>query len=334
MPVVVVAELSGNHNGRKQDAIDLIHAAKTAGADAVKLQTFTPERLAVDSPQYTTLVDGLWAGRTLLDLYRETHLPWEWHAELFEVARGLGIECFSAPFHVEAVDFLESLDCPRYKVASFEVGDLPLLQRIAATGKPVVMSTGVSDVHEIDLALTILGRGKVTLLHCVSEYPAAPQEMNLRRMSDLGLLAAPHVGLSDHSLTPTAAVCAVALGASLIEKHLCLDRSLGGPDSRFSLEPDEFARTVHLIREAEACLAPHGFQEAPTSSYALLKKSLWIVKNVAKGDEITPDNVQILRPDHGLPPSHLGRVLGHRFLSDYPAGTPLSAEAYSPATGR
>ncbi len=325
MSVTIVAELSGNHNGSLQRALDLVYAAKESGADSVKLQTFDPECLAVDSPKYTTLTTGPWAGRTLLDLYRETHLPWAWHARLFDEAQGLGMECFSSPFHPSAVAFLETLDCPTYKIASFEVGDEPLLRAVATTRKPVVLSTGVAEGADIDRALEWLGtvgERQVTLLHCVSEYPASPSAMNLRRMTQLRHFGCP-VGLSDHSLTPTAAVCATALGAVMIEKHLCLRRSDGGPDAGFSLEPEEFAETVRMVREAEQAMAPT-VPDGQGSSYAGLRKSLWITKKVQFGAIITPENVSVLRPGNGLPPSAYRAVMGRRFSMDVEAGTPLA----------
>ncbi len=332
MSVMVVAELSGNHLGYKARAMALVEAAHRAGADAIKLQTFSPQHLAGDNPAYTTLISGPWKGRTLFDLYTETCLPWAWHRSLFEYARDLGMECFSSPFHPGAVDFLETLDCPRYKVASFEVGDIPLLERIAATQKPVIMSTGVADDDDIDRALEALGACPVTLLHCISEYPANPLEMNLRRMTDLGLFAPHAIGLSDHSLTPTAAICAVALGATVIEKHLTMSRASGGPDAGFSLEPSEFAETVRMIRHAEgACLTPTPQKPAAESSYASLRKSVWVIENVAKGDRITPENTRVLRPGDGIPPSMFKMVQGLRFARDVAAGSPLTYDAYEGA---
>lgn len=328
MSVAIVAELSGNHMRSEKRALDLIDAAKEAGADAVKLQTFDPEQLAVDNPDYTTLTDGPWAGRTLLDLYRETALPWEWHERLFRHAESQGLVCFSSPFHPSAVALLEGLGCPIYKVASFEVGDEPLLQAIAATRKPVVLSTGVAEGPDIDRALARLGTASVTLLHCVSEYPANPWEMNLGRIHALKRYRC-SVGLSDHSLTPTAAVCATALGATMIEKHLCLRRSDGGPDSAFSLEPKEFQAMVGMVRDAEKATVPRAAKPHP-SPYRWLKKSLWVVKNVRFGDEITAENVRSLRPGHGMDPGEMVAVMGQSFAVDVQAGTPLTEGLLAP----
>lgn len=323
--VTIVAEVSGNHCGTKRRAMDLVTAAKEVGADAVKFQTFLPEHLAVDNPKYTTLAAGPWAGLTLLDLYRETSLPWAWHAELFAYARSLGLECFSTPFHPSAVAFLETLDCPIYKIASFEVGDTPLLEAVATSRKPVVVSTGLAEGSDIDRALASLPDASVTLLHCVSEYPARPEDMNLDRIGLLQQRYGRPVGLSDHSLTPTAAVCAVVLGATMIEKHLCLDRLDGSPDSAFSLEPDEFRETVRMVREAErALVAPTEIRRQ--SSYSHLRKSLWVVENVRSGDEITSKNVRVLRPGNGMPPSAYAAVLGQRFAVDVWPGTPLTPD--------
>lgn len=319
MSVTIVAELSGNHERDKDRALRLIEEAKWAGADAVKLQTFSPEFLAVDNPVYTTLSEGAWRGRTLLDLYRETALPWEWHRELFKHAESLGMECFSSPFHPEAVSFLESLGCPRYKVASFEIGDIPLLQAIAATRKPAIISTGLATPEEIRCAVGILGP-RTTLLHCISEYPATEDEMNMGRMHALRLYGP--VGLSDHSLTPTASVCAVALGATVIEKHIQHEDG-EGPDAGFSLTPDQFWTHVQHIRSAEKAMAPTG-SGLEECRYAPLKKSLWVVENVRAGDEITPANIRVLRPGNGIPPSGYRGVLGLRFAADVQAGEPLT----------
>jgi pseudaminic acid synthase len=338
MSVFIVAELSGNHHQSLATARELIHAAKEAGADAVKFQTFTPELLAVDNPKYTTVQGGLWAGRTLLDLYRETHLPREWHAELFGYARDLGLVAFSSPFHPSDVDFLETLDCPIYKIASPEIADIPLIERIIETKKPVIASTGmanygdllcdVGDVERISLMYDKAGLNSydLTFLHCVSEYPAQSNQFGLRsHMLSPASGYGCSVGLSDHSLTPTAAVCAVALGATVIEKHLCLRRSDGGPDSGFSLEPEEFRGTVEMIREAEKCLA-HGSNSSKESSLAWVRKSLWVVKDAKAGEPITADNVRCLRPGNGLPPSEYGRLLSRGFQRDVKAGEPLTGE--------
>lgn len=335
MTVFIVAELSGNHNQSLSRAKELVHAAKEAGADAVKVQTFEPEKLAIGNTKYATVPSGPWAGRTLVDLYRDTQLPWSWHEELFALAKSLDLVAFSSPFHVEAVDFLETLGCPIYKVASPEIGDIPLLQRIARTGKPVIASNGMSKPGELGALEGLLNYSdRLTWLHCVSEYPADPAAFALADFFNSFRVAydsppPPALGLSDHSLTPTAAVCAVALGAAVIEKHLCLRRSDGGPDSEFSLEPHEFKQTVEIIREAEKCLAP-GSKGASPSSYAWLRKSLWIVKDAKAGEMITAEHVRSLRPSNGLPPSEYAAVIGRRFQLDAKAGEPLRADDLAP----
>lgn len=324
MSVLVVAELSGNHGGSLWDALTLVEAAAKAGADAIKLQTFEPELLAV---QGYVLDSGPWKGRELRDLYREVHTLREWHRPLFERAHEWGLQAFSSPFDPTAVDFLETLACPIYKIASFEVSDVPLLERVAATGKPVILSTGVASDAEIERALRILTPNEVTLLHCVSEYPAATEDMDLTRMVDLERRFSCQVGLSDHSLTPTAAVCAVALGATVIEKHLTLSRSRGGPDDGFSIEPEEFAHTVAMIREAHA--ATRG-RAAPRSTNAGLKKGLWVVQDVAAGEQITPQNVRVLRPGGGLAPERYAAVLKQRFSRAAARNSPLLEEHLCP----
>lgn len=329
MTVFIVAELSGNHNQSLTRAKELVHAAKEAGADAVKVQTFEPEKLAIGNTKYATVPSGPWAGRTLVDLYRDTQLPWSWHEELFAFAKSLDLVAFSSPFHVEAVDFLETLGCPIYKVASAEVDDWQLLKAIQRTRKPVIASCGMAS--DIDLLNLSSNFKNLTLLHCVSEYPAKPEEMNLsrglERLSDLPNVKA--LGLSDHSQSPLPAVCAIAMGATVIEKHLCLRRSDGGPDSGFSLEPHEFKKTVDMIREAEKCVAPGSISPKP-STYAWLRKSLWIVKDAKAGEMITAEHVRSLRPSNGLPPNEYAAVIGRRFQLDAKAGEPLRADDLAP----
>ncbi len=324
MSVMIVAELSGNHLGSLSRAKDLIKAAAEAGADSVKIQTYRPDTITVkgDHPSLT-LTDGPWKGRTLWDLYAEAATPWEWHAELFAYAKSLGLECFSTPFDTTAVDFLESLGCPRYKVSSFDVVNIPLLRRIAQTGKPVIMSTGMASDDELWEALRALDPYKVTLLHCVSEYPAPADSMNMGRLQHMEHRF-PRVGLSDHSMTNTAAVCAVAMGASVIEKHICLSRKDGGPDSGFSLEPHEFKEMVQAVREAQAACSPPRVHLEPTNKR--LRPSLWVLKDVQAGELVTAENVGVRRPGDGIAPEYWDRLIGRGFTKDVAASTPLHYE--------
>lgn len=321
MPVEVVAELSGNHLGDIHRAKALIHAAKDAGADAVKLQTFRPDTITVkgDHPSLT-IQDGPWKGRTLWDLYSEVATPWEWHAELFAEARKHDLECWSTPFDTTAVDFLEVLGCPRYKVSSFDVSNMPLIERIAETQKPMIVSCGMASDGEVATARWIgFDENDLTLLHCVSEYPAKASSMNLPRMKELAEWEV-KVGLSDHSLTNTAAICATALGATMIEKHLCLSRADGGPDAGFSLEPQEFKEMVRAVREAEqACSVPR-VQKEP--SYQHLKPSLWIVKDLEKGEVVTAEHLAVRRPAQGSPSRCWNDIINKKALEPVRAPAP------------
>lgn len=335
-PALVVAELSANHLGRLDRARAIVEAAAAAGADAVKLQTYRPETmtLPIDAPPFRIGGDSPWAGRTLFDLYAEAQTPWEWHRELRDLAAELGLLFFSTPFDEAAVELLEELDVPVYKVASFELVDLPLLERVAATGKPVVLSTGMATLEEIGEAVDTLlshGAGGVALLKCTSAYPAPPEEMHLRSIPALAERFAAVVGLSDHTLGWTVPVAAVALGASIVEKHLTLARSDGGPDAAFSLEPDEFRAMVEALRTVESALGEPRFGATPGEAASLpFRRSLFVVRPVAAGEELTAESVRPIRPGHGLAPRHLREVLGRRAARDLPAGTPLSWDLLGP----
>ncbi len=327
---ILVAELSGNHNGSKARALELVHAAKEAGADAVKLQTYTADTITLDcdGPEFR-IHGGPWDGRRLYELYQEASTPWAWHADLFAEAARLGLPCFSTPFDDTAVDFLEGLGCALYKVASFEVPDIPLLQRIGRTGKPVVMSTGMASHAEVAAAVTALreaGAGELCLLTCISRYPADPRELRLRNIAMLAQSFSCPAGLSDHSRSPAMAVAAVALGARLIEKHICLRRADGGPDAGFSLEPQEFAETVRLVRDAEAGLASAPFLGPGDGERENLvfRRSLFAVRDIAAGAMLTAADVRSIRPGHGLPPVELPRVIGRRARAAIARGTPLA----------
>ncbi len=330
-PPFVIAELSGNHNGDVDRARRLIDAAAEAGADAVKLQTYTPDTITLDhdGPGFR-LEQGLWAGRTLHALYAEAHTPYAWHAPLFAHAQARGILLFSSVFDETAVDLLQGLDAPAYKIASFEAVDLPLIARTARAGKPLIVSTGMASPAEIAGALATArahGTGEVALLHCVSAYPARFSDARLatipRLAADFGCVA----GLSDHTPGTVAAVAAVALGAAIIEKHVTLDRADGGPDSSFSLEPAELARLVAECRDAHSALGEasyaRGVEEAANRTY---RRSLYVVADVPRGERLAPGNVRSIRPGYGLPPSQLGAVLGRPAARDLKRGEPLAWE--------
>lgn len=329
-PCYVVAELSGNHKGDLNRAIATIHAAAEAGADAIKLQTYTPDTLTIDCDAADFVVpgDGPWSGRTLYDLYREAHTPWDWHPRLFEEARGVGLEIFSTPFDASAVALLETLACPAYKIASFELVDDELLKVVASTGKPVILSTGMASESEITHAVDVLrqaGGAGLVLLRCTSSYPAPDNSMYLASLPVLGRATGALVGLSDHSLGTTAAVVAVALGACLIEKHFTLSRTDGGVDSHFSLEPGEFAELVRQVHRAESMVGTPRFGPgaAETASMAF-RRSLYVVRDVAAGEVFSRENVRSIRPGFGLAPRHLGAVLGKRAARSVRRGTPMS----------
>lgn len=328
-PTYIVAEISANHLGSLDRALDLVRAAHAAGADAVKLQTYTADTLTIDSAADYFRVEGtLWNGRTLYELYTEAHTPWEWHRPIRELARDLEFACFSTPFDATAVDFLATLDMPAYKIASFEIVDIPLLKRIAATGKPVIMSTGMATLEEIAEAVGAVratATGGLALLKCTSAYPAPPSEVNLRTIGHLAETFAVPAGLSDHTLGIAVPVAAVAAGASIVEKHLTLARRDGGPDSAFSLEPDEFSAMVDAIRVAEQAMGRvrYGPSEAEKSS-RLFRRSLFVVKDVKVGEVLSEEHVRSIRPGHGLHPRHLPDVLGRRAARDVVRGTPLS----------
>lgn len=329
-PVYIVAELSGNHNGDIERAVALIHAAADAGADAVKLQTYTADTLTLrsDRPDFIVPGDGPWGGRTLYDLYQEAHTPWEWHARLFAEARARGLAIFSTPFDETAIELLESLDTPAYKVASFELVDDHLLELVAARRKPVILSTGMATRQEISHAVAVLQCGGATgviLLRCTSSYPAPDTEMHLATIPQLARLTRCPVGLSDHSLGTTAPVIAVGLGACFVEKHLTLRRADGGVDSHFSLEPAEFADLVRDVRRAEALLGRPTFGAgAAEEGSVAFRRSLYLVKDVAAGEPLTAANVRSIRPGFGLAPRHRDVVLASRAARAAQAGTPLT----------
>ena len=327
----IVAELSANHGHRLDLALESIRAIREAGADAVKLQTYTADTLTLDSRREDFRVKGtLWDGRTLYDLYQEAYTPWEWHPALFEEARAQGLVCFSTPFDKTAVDFLEELGNPICKIASFEITDLPLIDYAARKGKPMVISTGIALPEDIQRAVETCraaGNDDITLLKCTSSYPAPVENANLRTMVDMGERYGVKVGLSDHTMGSDVAVAAVALGATVVEKHFILDRSIGGPDAAFSMEKDEFAAMVRSIRNVEKAL---GAVVYPTDPAAIkgreFCRSLYVARDIKAGERITEENVRSVRPGFGLPPRYLPAVLGKRVKRDVEAGERFSLD--------
>jgi N-acetylneuraminate synthase len=328
-PTYIVAEMSANHSQQIDEAIRIIMAAKEAGADAIKLQTYTPETMTIDCDNDHFRIKGtLWTGRNLYELYREAYTPWEWHPRLIRAARDAGLDCFSTPFDPTAVDFLEQLNVPAHKIASFENVDLPLLRRIAATGKPIIMSTGMATLSEIDEAVKTLragGNEQLVLLKCTSAYPAPPAEMNLVTIPHLSDAFAVPVGLSDHTMGTAVPVAAVALGACVLEKHFTLSRSRPGPDSAFSLEPHEFRDMVAAVRTTEQALGQvnYGLNEEESKSRAF-RRSLFVVKEMRRGEVFDQNNVRSIRPGYGLHTRHLEDVIGRRASRDIARGTPLA----------
>jgi pseudaminic acid synthase len=335
-PPYVIAEMSGNHKGDINRAFALLEAAKKAGADAVKLQTYTADTITIDhdGPGFR-IEGGLWSGRTLYDLYQEAHTPWEWHAGLFARARELGITIFSSPFDATAIALLEKLGAPAYKIASFEVIDLPLIEAAARTGKPLIISTGIADLGEIGESVNAArqaGCKEIALLHCTSGYPTPPDQSNLRTIPHLADAFGVVVGLSDHTPGTAVPVAAVALGASLIEKHFTLRRADGGPDAAFSLEADELGEMVRGCRVAWEALGRVSYQvEASEASAKTHRRSLYAVADIPVGAVFTPENVRSIRPGYGLLPKHLKAILGRRAARAIARGTPLSWDLIQPA---
>ena len=328
-PPYVIAELSANHNGDIERAFAIMDAAKAAGADAVKLQTYTPDTITIDhdGPGFR-IEEGPWRGRTLHDLYREAHMPWPWHAPLFARARELGLAIFSSVFDETSVDLLEELGTPAYKIASFEMIDLPLIDRAARTGKPLIISTGMASREEIADAVAAARRGGATdlaLLYCVSGYPTPAAEANLRTIPDLAASFGTVVGLSDHSLGIGVAVAGVALGAAIIEKHVTLRRADGGPDSGFSLEPDELVALCAGCRDAHAALGAVRYGgKASESTSKLHRRSIYAVADIAQGEALTEQNIRSIRPGLGLAPKHMPEILGRPAARSIARGTPIS----------
>jgi len=339
-PVFVVAEISANHNQRYEDAADLVRAAKSAGADAVKLQTYTPDTMTLDNKGEPFLVSGgtLWDGSTLYDLYSQAQTPWEWHAKLKELANNLGLELFSTAFDGSAVDFLEEMETPVHKVASFELVDLPLIEKVARTGKPLILSTGMATLSEIEEAVTTArqaGAEEIALLKCTSAYPAPAEDMNLRTIPHMAEAFGVPVGLSDHTLGIAVPVAAVSMGACLVEKHFTLSRAAGGPDAAFSLEPDELRAMVEAIRTAERALGivHYGLTQS-AAKIRVFRRSLFAVRDIPRGERFTALNVRSIRPSHGLHTRHLEDVLARRASRDVKKGEPLTWDLVGPRDRR
>ncbi|MCM2284581.1 MAG: pseudaminic acid synthase [Desulfobacula sp.] len=327
-PAYIIAEMSANHNKNFDKAVKIIEEAKKAGADAVKLQTYTPDTITMDSDnECFKIKDTIWKGKTLYQLYEEAYTPWEWQPKLKKIADSLHIDLFSTPFDNTAVDFLEKMDVPAYKIASFELVDLSLLKKVAATGKPVIMSTGMASLDEIREAVNALKENnchQIALLKCTSAYPALPEEANLKTIPDLSKTFNVPAGLSDHTMGSTVAITSIALGACIIEKHFCLNRKDSGPDASFSMEPNEFAQMIKDIRIAEKSLGKISYEltESQEKSKAF-RRSLFAVENIKKGDLFTEKNIRSIRPGNGLPPKHLEAILGKKAKADIQKGMPL-----------
>ncbi|MCM1987216.1 pseudaminic acid synthase [Methanococcoides seepicolus] len=327
--VFIIAELSANHLQNFDLAVDTIKAMKEAGADAVKIQTYTPDTITIDSDnEYFQIKQGtLWDGKTLYQLYQEAYTPWDWQPKLKEIAEDLGLIFFSSPFDRTSVDFLEDMDVPAYKVASFEITDIPLIEYIASKGKPIIISTGIatlSDIEEVINACKRVGNHQIALLKCTSAYPAPLEEMNLNTIPNLKETFKTVTGLSDHTLGTSATIASVALGAKIVEKHFILDRNLGGPDAAFSLEPEEFKSMVIAVREVENALGNVNYELTEKIKKSReFSRSLFAVEDIKAGDQFTEMNVRSIRPGFGLHPRYLSKILRKQARKDIERGTPL-----------
>jgi len=329
-PVFIIAELSANHNGSLETAIETIKAAKRTGADAIKLQTYTADTITIncDKPDFKLNQGTIWDGKTFYNLYQEAYTPWEWHKELFEAAAAEGLICFSSPFDFTAVDLLEKLNTPAYKIASFEITDIPLIEYVASKGKPIIISTGIAEIEDIDLAVDAckrMGNHDIALLKCTSSYPAPIEEANLVMIKDLAKRYGVISGLSDHTMGSTAPIVATIMGGKIIEKHFILDREIGGPDASFSMNEQEFTDMVKSIREAEKSIGSIDYSLTDKQKKGReFSRSLYIVKDVRKGDVLTSENVRSIRPGYGMHPKFYQSVLGKKFKTDADLGTALS----------
>lgn len=330
-PAYLIAEMSANHAGSKERAKEIIHAAKESGADCIKIQTYTPDTITIDcDKKWFTVKNAAWEGENLYHLYARAFTPWEWQAELKEEADKIGIDFLSTPFDFTAVDFLEGIGLEFYKIASFELVDIPLVKYVASKGKPIIMSTGMATEEEIQEALDAIysqGNRQVVLLKCSSAYPAVVEEMNLRTISDMKTRFGVPVGISDHSLGSLSATVAVAQGASVIEKHFCISKEVDNPDVSFSMTPEEFAEMVKNVRMVEASLGKvtYGVSEQEKTSYSS-RKSIFVVQDIKKGEILTKENIRVIRPGYGMKPKYYEEILGQHAVCDIERGTPLSED--------
>lgn len=324
--IFIIAELSANHNGSLDTALETIRAAKRAGADCIKLQTYTAETITIDSRKDDFLIKGtIWEGRNLHELYQEAYTPWEWHQALFEEAKNQGLICFSSPFDTTAVDFLESLNVPAYKIASFEITDIPLIEYVASKGKPIILSTGIAEIEDIELAIDAckrMGNHDIALLKCTSSYPAPIEEANMIMVQDLATRFGVITGLSDHTMGSTVPIVATCFGAKIIEKHFILDRAIGGPDASFSMDEAEFTAMVKAVREAEAAIGVVDYtlteKQAEGKDFS---RSLYVVEDIKTGEIITERNVRSIRPGFGLHPKYYSEILGKKAIVDIEKGS-------------
>jgi pseudaminic acid synthase len=327
----IIAELSANHNGSLETAMETVRAAKRTGADAIKLQTYTADTMTLNVKTEDFKIKGtIWEGQYLYELYKEAYTPWEWHKELFRVAKEAGLVCFSSPFDITAVDFLEKLNCPIYKIASFEITDIPLIEYVASKGKPVIISTGIANDEDIELALDScrrVGNNQITLLKCTSAYPAKIEDANLVMIKDMAEKYGVSTGLSDHTLGALVPSLSVTMGAKVIEKHFILNKSIGGPDASFSLDEEEFTDMVNSVRKAEKAIGKvdYSLTDGKIKSRAF-SRSLFVAEDIKKGSKITTSNVRSVRPGNGLHPKYLKEILGLQINRDVSKGTPFSMD--------
>jgi len=327
--VFIIAELSANHNGSIENAIKTIYEAKKAGANAIKLQTYTADTLTLDcdNEHFQIKSGSLWDGKTLYQLYQEAYTPWEWHKELSRIAKEEGLICFSSPFDKSAVDFLEALDTPAYKIASFEIQDIPLISYAASKRKPMILSTGIAELEDIELAIKTIqdtGNNEIILLKCTSAYPAVLEEVNLKTISDMQSRFNLPIGLSDHTLGVSVPIASAALGVCMIEKHFIADKAIGGPDASFSLEPKEFKQMVDAVRDVEKAMGKVSYiLSKKVKQNRIFSRSLFIAEDVQEGEVITEINVRSVRPGYGLHPKYFNEILGKTFTCKAEKGTPL-----------